>query len=551
MTNSSPYGSPARGPQSWPPVPSGFNDGRWLAAPTQSPYATVRQFILANPGFVPERLSRLLRQGCNVHVSEHYHPIKHCSSCARAWYHSNYYDERWLVRCPIHGGALLDLCPACSKPWPRIADFRTRQCAVCGIPPWHALPSQGLTHQAVAPIMQIDALLEEGARRYGTLPRELAIADLAGSYAWDSFARQHWHQAINRNSTLFPMFVAHRSRRFNQQDLKNLGVYMPQLPLREIKTHLRAFPLKTPRPGIWHRHYDTRQRSSGRARRQPSRRALSTTLGCLREIVEWIDSHAGPSHRLGLIDFRTLSFGSLQERAWRPCPFCLSFAAWWDAITQKFFHPDFCSTPASYWFTQDLRCAQWPDTSERQVIVDADNAAWRAERSFESWFHARGLLLLFAYLFEWAVFLVQRLEATSSAKFDWWDQRNHFLQPDYSCAYYLQSPPEASRTITMLWADSNPLDEITLPDFPPAGEARVHPWIGEALRETSKTVDVLLRKLTQGRPVDLGEFRAMFLEIGKGYHQHEPSPPWRKHEWGLLDPNPAPYQFRPAYLRWR
>ena len=58
---------------------------------------------------------------------------RHCVSCALEGYHSLYFDTLWFNECPVHGEELVQICPGCSKSWPKSDTIHKRLCDVCGI----------------------------------------------------------------------------------------------------------------------------------------------------------------------------------------------------------------------------------------------------------------------------------------------------------------------------------------------------------------------------------------------------------------------------------
>lgn len=522
-----------------PQPPLGLNSGHWLAAPRQSPYATARQWITANPGYAPRPLlDHLCRHiGKRTFWSE-YRPSKHCPQCAKAWYHTMLFEAAWLERCPIHGERLIANCPYCGLAWPAVPELKERHCEVCGNPPWHALPEQGLSIDAIAPLIQLEAFLDEPTASGSGACRELIFVGMEGANAWDSLDRAPWQRVIHRGSKWYPSFKLHHSRRYDQQNLEALGVLVAPFNLIEIDVTLDEFNLGAITDSMLHRLEQVGAPSGAGRLRSPSESALVSILECLGQIVPCIQRLGGAQHRLQLLDFRGKSVSDYYDSGERPCPLCFAFSAWWDAVTEKLFDPTLCSTPGHYWITQDLNCPQWPTVSAEQLFVSSKHSIFRLGAAFESHFYQRGLLLLFAYLVDLAVFLNQRMDANTLETFDPWDLCNHFQQPEYAASYYQHYHVKRSNQMRTLWADVNPLDEISVSSCSHhIATADQSNWV--PINGAATALEYLLQRIDASDPIDIADFREIMLEIGRGFHIERDSlgrrpRSWLKHDWGIL-----------------
>lgn len=59
--------------------------------------------------------------------------IRNCPQCARMIYHSRLFQLPWLKYCPLHQCRIVQHCPDCGMPWPKLHECRTRKCATCSL----------------------------------------------------------------------------------------------------------------------------------------------------------------------------------------------------------------------------------------------------------------------------------------------------------------------------------------------------------------------------------------------------------------------------------
>lgn len=497
-----------------------FNSGRWMASRTQSDYGTLRQRIIANPGIASSTVSS--ESGSPAPVNE-YAPRKHCPTCARNLFHTTLFDYSWLTQCPIHGDTLETHCPECGDRWPRSADLAQRCCPSCGIPTWEDLvkvkrpyPSELLKIERLQEFTTDSSALVEGAGQ------QFEFFDLAGAFFWDSTFRRSWTIYVTPENPYFPAFQLVIHPDFSRGELEALGVKVPHLPVELLETPLRMVTRHLPPKQSWY----SRLRASGPIRR-PSVSAMKVIESSFNQILGWIHRNSPKNHRLMLGDYRSYGFRGLVDSHVHFCPYCFGVSAWFDAVTQKYFGPWQCSLPIEYFWTSNLQWQVWPDTADRLFVFDQNETMRRPDHAFEKCFYERSLLLLFAELFQSAVFLHDRLEAESGLNNMYCcSPANHYPGGNFLSSLCMVAQANSER-LTLCRFNLNPLSELSPPPIFNTPRLCGGGWTNPL--EAAQ----LSRALNDEEPIRLD--CDCFLRLGALFHHGRFESQKRRETWGRWD----------------
>jgi len=534
-----------------PISPHGYNTGRWMSAPLQSHYASIRQRLIANPG----ASKKLLLEGYCAETNstatpltysslEAAQPTRHCPQCAESLYHSALYEFPWLVHCPMHQEPLIANCPLCEQPWPSIHELSERRCPTCGIPGWEQLANAPrLNPGGTESIARLAAFVNASSDPFQFTQPPPPVVDCAGGHLWDAPSLYRWPQAVAQDTKLYPAFQRKFAPGSTEKALQQLGVSVPHFTLERLRTRLRRYTLKPPNHDTWSAHLSR----TGPIRR-PTSRALKVIQSSLIRVLAWIETHSGPGHQLRLGEYRGLIGDDLQDRDQYPCPFCLAFSCWWDAITQKYFAPSRCVDPRTYFPAISRFDCEWPNASDRHLVMDENERFYRPEPAFESCFFERSLMILFARQYSLAQLQALRLTASSHRAFDPTDQQLGQCKRT-STASYLLAAFTAPRELTVYWPKIDPLDEIQV--ISPPSEGRLCGIDTQSLGPEGP--DSPNQHLTWNpkrvRRITHDPFRRLFMGIGEELHSTFWAVNSGRLRWARLDTTPGVF-VGPNYRSW-
>lgn len=499
-----------------------FNAGGWLASPGQSSYAELRQRLIANPGVALSSVFRA-RFGYDQYLWD-YAPQKHCPACAKSLYHTTLFDYCWLHRCPVHGRLLQESCERCGNRWPKSSELRKRSCLSCSVPEWDDIPTGArLDSDRLAPVELVRNFLEDTEFSDDAFSDTDEIFDLSYTYLWDSLLRYPWPKRIRDDCAAFPAFQLATTSSHSRTELEMLGVAFPEFSIQRMTSPLGRLKLRPPSKAAW---YD-RLKRVGPIRRPPAK-AQRIIERCYNEILVWCNRHHETGHHLSLGDFRCHSFPSLVDSDSYLCPFCAGVSAWWDAVTQKYFSPWQCSLPTEYWWTNDLQWSRWPDAPDRLIIMGQDEHCWRPGARFEEHYFERSLQLLFAELYQSIVHLMERLDASKCPYRPIWKPENSYSPGRFTASQCLWHITD-NEVIEWVWADVNPLAELSLPRS--STKQRI---CGRATwAQADPRVETLVSALTPNSYVELS--CETILEIGALFHHGRFEGLPRRHSWTILE----------------
>jgi hypothetical protein len=512
-----------------------------MASPFQSAYADLRQRLIANPGVA---LSTIFYDVFGSWAEfKRYAPEKHCPECAQQLFHSRLFDFPWLQRCPAHGIKLSDRCAVCGLRWPSSTGLQVRSCPGCGVPELDVLPQRTkLSDAQIARFDYVERFLQDRTSGFSFGPYPPTPHDLSYTYLWDSQLRYPWAWPVLDVSPEFPGFQIAVTAGYSQQELERLGVVFPDFRVERLSAPLRGLQLRPPSQLTWYE----RLKRKGPIRR-PSEKARRGIEHCFNAIRTWCHRCQGTGHSLRLGDFRRFTFGSLVNKGYVLCPFCLAVSAWWDAITQKYFSPWQCSIPREYWWANTIGWSEWPDTPDRLLFIQPDheggdpNFYWRPAPTFEDRYYERSLLLLFAHLYQSAIHLMDRVEATPSPHRQRWNPENFYNIGGLASDLCLWRITE-DRVLEWVWPVINPLSELS----PPPSSAREHVCgnpteLAVSPGSTSLSYDLCTE-------ADRMLSRDCILQIGSLFHSGRFETRHRRDSWMIRERPPC--DFYPRFARW-
>jgi hypothetical protein len=269
-----------------------LNLGQQYAHSGESDYAQLLRIIATNAG-VP--IAVLLKELMSAHLNDQrlintemagnrstYHaessrlpirarPLRQCDACHQQLFHSNLFDVPALTRCPAHGRALTERCPACGQTWPSIYDTRKRTCSTCSIP--NIETRYGLRDEDL-----VDSCNRLIAPALDLLKRHYPVIDLLANHYEQKCSVLHYTSYYG--AAFMQAYWTHREQQAEVQLLDTLGVSDDAIHV--TKTTLDYGPVSRARD------------------RAPLLRTIlrQTRYRVLQRINRWITRHSVHEHNL-------------------------------------------------------------------------------------------------------------------------------------------------------------------------------------------------------------------------------------------------------------
>ncbi len=505
---------------------NGFNTGQWLATQHQSPYATARQWVIANPGWATSTVQRAYlayaeSQGDTLSRAEfsRYAPSKHCPLCAQHLFHCRLYDYCWLTRCPIHGCELVGQCPRCDKSWPRIASLAARHCELCGIPKWENLLGRGLSSDVIAPLDSLHQFLEASTPINCISGRRFPFIDYNEYFYYRSRCRYDSFRPISISSKFFPDFQLFFSQSFSKDSLQELGVRTTDISLAYSEVQTRTFNPKIVKARIGRRRPTSRS---------PSRHAICSIMKCSRQIVGFLGGGELNKHVLRIREYRYARYMAFREADMQPCRVCLAFTLWWAAVTQRYYDPLNSTTPFYYYFTEIFGGQEWPQTPDRLVSFNMRGSGDRPSHHIERIIFERSLLCLFLDFLTYSGHVCERLRCLHAGDVEQWSDKARYRLRDNASHLYAYGPTSPS-SFGYCWPNIDPLSEIDCSLLEHSGcQSPKNHYVDRT--EVDNLCDI------QWDPGDdqlwnYEAFRALFLRIGNAFHARNVAGGYRRPVW--------------------
>lgn len=365
--------------------------GKFFARPFESLDAVWRRLLTANPGVTGSQLRNHLLAEINSRpglehallahcrnprlprLSREYHVSRRqCPKCARGLYHCTLFNLPWLVLCPIHGTCLTDICPDCSRPWPRPREMANRGCSTCGCPCVSDLADYA---SEAAPESAFQILGDLDARIAAVENHGMDLVTTARS------ANVTWHRYRPTDAIYGDLLIGlntHAPLCRSSQPPQGLSV--------------RVFRCRAGRRLDY--PHDEKCTSGVRhfLKRRQVLRHWAHTLA-IKTIVQAVDRHTSDGHGLLLGDYSLLGLAEFQSLP-PPCPYCLAFSLWMDHVVHSLAPAGLGLNEDRYPFLWELQAPLTSSLTPYLVCSDAQGVCDLPDAAFVRVYY-RALLLVF------------------------------------------------------------------------------------------------------------------------------------------------------------
>ncbi|WP_342630466.1 hypothetical protein [Marinobacter alkaliphilus] len=387
------------------------NQGHALAHPLQSSYASVRRIVVANPLLSQSNCKRLYTRILSCYDFDRLEKlipirrfrlegdIKQCALCAQQLFHPALYSLPALKLCPVHHLPMTERCPDCGQYWNRALLVRNPVCQTCGVPSWEALGRIQQKRRIYKQIQWVNDWLiacESG-------DQNLCRPTLIDIYQHLLPSKGIERPILRRPDFCDPYYPAFQSQKLGgapNRRLERLHIRTFTRPLRTRTTRLEFWPPEQ-RPEVDHRQETV---STYRA---PCA-LLETLLGlALRRILRWQKNLVGRQHRLTWYDLRALRPEQVREGT-PPCPLCMAFSFWCNAVTLKLIEPKFAGQPGEHELCRFVHYPRYPSLPQGVYVEATQWKFFRPSTSFERWLFLRSSDIAFSEFVKLSSWIYER-----------------------------------------------------------------------------------------------------------------------------------------------